>query len=115
MERDIEVLLSEAWGDDDPTREEIGFETDAVLLYDKSIRKQKYILNSLREISGVRIVTVISPTEDQGANQAVGIRIKYTPDKQQPLLSYNTYLKRNILITMGVVQVRFFDTKKVKL
>jgi hypothetical protein len=113
MKYDIETLLAEGFGDVSP--DEIGFETDAVLIYDKSIRKQKYVLNSLREIAGVRIVTVISPTQPQGENQAVGIRIKYTPDRKQPLLSYNTFLKRNILTTKGVEQVRFFDTKKVKL
>ena len=106
MNYDIETLLAEGFGDVSP--DEIGFETDAVLIYDKTVRKQKYVLNSLREIAGVRIVTVISPTEDQAGNQAVGIR-------KQPLLSYNTFLKRNILTTKGVEQVRFFDTKKVKL
>ena len=113
MKYNIETLLAEGFEDTSP--EEIGFETDAVLVYDKTVRKQKYVLNSLREIAGVRIVTVISPTEDQSGNQAVGIRIKYSPEKQQPLLTYNTFLKRNILITKGVEQVRFFDTKKVKL
>jgi len=112
MNQTIEVLLSEAVGEN---IQEIGFETDALLIYDKVTRKQKYVLNSMREIAGVRIVTVVSPTEDRGENQVVGIRIKYTPAKEQAVLSYNTFLKRSILSTKGVVQVRFLSTTKIKL
>ena len=66
---------------------EVGFESDGVLVYDKAARKQKYILNSIREIEGVRIVNVITPTEPYGETDRVGIRVKYTPHYKE-LVSY---------------------------
>ena len=112
MHNDIQLLLSE---EVNAERQEIGYETDCLLIYDKLIRKQKYVLNSLREIAGIRIVTVISPTEPRGESQVVGIRLKYTPSREQTLLSYTAFLKRSILSTNGVLQVRFLHTTKVKL
>ena len=47
----------------------------------------EYILNSIREIEGVRIVNVITPTEPYGETDRVGIRVKYTPHYKE-LVSY---------------------------
>jgi len=115
MKNKFKKFLSEetGWAQRDPR--EVGFETDSVLIYDKTARKQKYILNSLREIAGVRIVTVISPTEDQGDHQAVGIRIKYSPVQRRELTSYTSFLKQSIFAIKGVNSVRFLRTIKVDL
>jgi|10_taG_2_1085330.scaffolds.fasta_scaffold103708_3 hypothetical protein len=94
---------------------EIGFESECLLYYDKRARKQKYILNSIREVAGVRIVTVTSPTTNQGEKQIVGITIKFTPFRQKTAVSYLAFLKQNILTISGVTSVVFVHTNKVML
>lgn len=94
---------------------EIGYETDAALVYDKSIRKQKYCLNSIREIEGVRIVNVISPVDQLPSGQLVGIRLKYTPIKKAEITTFTSFLRGEILAIKGVVSIRFLKTVKANL
>ena len=108
-------FLTEQEEPDETRRGEMGFETDCILLYDKGVRKQKYVLNSVREIAGVRIVNVTTPTADQPTGQAVGIQIKYSPVKKQELVSYLSFLKGEIVRIKGVVSVNFVRTNKVQL
>ena len=108
-------FLTEQADTDESERGEMGFETDCILLYDKTTRKQKYVLNSIREIAGVRIVNVTTPTSDQPTGHAVGIKIKYSPVKKQELVSYLSFLKGEIVRVKGVISVNFVRTNKVRL
>tara|TARA_R110000824_G_scaffold152806_11_gene324137 strand:+ start:2885 stop:3229 length:345 start_codon:yes stop_codon:yes gene_type:complete len=94
---------------------EIGFESSCMLYYDKEIRKQKYILNSIREVAGVRIVTVTTPTVAKGAKQAVGVTIKFSPFRHKNTVSYIAFLKQSILTVKGVNTITFLRTTKVQL
>jgi hypothetical protein len=94
---------------------EIGFESSCLLYYDKTTRKQKYILNSIREIAGVRIVTVTTPTVPKGEKQAVGVTIKFSPFRHKDTVSYMAFLKQSILTVKGVNSVTFLRTAKVQL
>ena len=107
-----QYLLNEAPEKSAPV--EIGFETASLLTYDKTVRKQKYILNSIREIEGVRIVNVVTPTEKNPAGaQVVGILIKHTPTSGKE--NYENFLRQSIIKIKGVDSVRFIKTNKVYL
>ena len=95
---------------------ELGYEADCILLYDKEVRKQKYVLNSIREIVGVRIVSVVAPTAPRTDKlESVGIRIKFTPTAGTQYEVYITALKKAILAITGVNGVNFVATAKVHL
>ena len=96
-------------------RIEIGYETDAALIYDKAIRAQKYCLNSIREIEGVRIVNVTSPVDQLPSGQLVGIRLKFTPVKKAEITTFTSFLRGEILAIKGVVSIRFLKTVKANL
>jgi hypothetical protein len=94
---------------------EIGYETDAALIYDKTIRPQKYCLNSIREIEGVRIVNVTSPVDQLPSGQLVGVRLKFTPVKKAEITTFTSFLRGEILSIKGVVSIRFLKTVKANL
>lgn len=96
--------------------QELGYESDCILLYDKEVRKQKYVLNSIREILGVRIVSVVAPTAPRTDKlESVGIRIKFTPAAGAQYEVYITGLKKTILAIKGVNGINFVATAKAYL
>jgi len=91
---------------------ELNYQTRCRITYDKERRNQTYVLNDVREIIGVRVVTIIEPVRIHGGLEEVGVLIKYDPQLGATLRSYMPKLKRLIKSIDGVSTVKFYETEK---
>ena len=94
---------------------EWNYHTECDVVYDSKVRNQTYVLNDVREILGVRIVTVTDPVEVHGGLEMVKVMLKYDPPPGQPLVSFMPYLKRNMLRINGITKVKMGRTQKVEI
>ncbi len=81
---------------------EVAHEIDARLEYDKGVRNQTYILHDVREIEGVRVVTVTSPVETHGGVEQVDVVIKYDVPPGNTPDGFISFLKVQIRKIQGI-------------
>jgi hypothetical protein len=94
---------------------ELNYETACKIIYDKTIRNQTYVLNDIRELLGVRVVTITEPVREHGGLESVLVKLKYDPPPGEPIVAFIPKLKRMIKSVTGVKTIKFLHTDKVEI
>ena len=94
---------------------EINYETVCKIVYDKSIRNQTYVLNDVRELLGVRVVTITEPVQIHGGLESVMVKLKYDPPAGESVVTFIPKLKRMIKSVDGIKTIKFLHTDKVEI
>jgi len=94
---------------------ELNYETDCKIVYDKAIRNQTYVLNDVRELLGVRVVTITEPVRIHGGLESVVVRLKYDPPPGESVVTFIPKLKRMVKAVDGIKTIKFLHTDKVEI
>ncbi len=93
---------------------ELNYETSCKIVYDKIIRNQTYVLNDVRELLGVRVVTITDPVKVHGGLESVMVRLKYDPPPGESVVTFIPKLKRMMKSIEGIKTIKFVHTDKVE-
>ena len=103
------------WNPDLLREAEVNYETSCKIVYDKTIRNQTYVLNDVRELLGVRVVTITEPVSVHGGLESVMVKLKYDPPPGESIVTFIPKLKRMIKSVDGVKTMKFIHTDKVEI